>query len=94
SEPGTFKDHLLMMGDPHLFLEGMIIGCYAMHAHHGYIYIRGESPYAIRRVNEALDELYKAGLLGRNILGSGFDLDLTVHPGAGAYICGEETAML
>ena len=94
SEPGTLKDHVLMVGDPHMFVEGMMIGCYAMHSHHGYIYIRGESPHAIARVQAAIDELYKAKLLGRNILGSGFDLELTVHPGAGAYICGEETAML
>ena len=94
SEPGTFKDHLLMVGDPHMFLEGMIIGCFAMHSRHSYIYIRGESMYAIRRVQAAIDELYRNHLLGKNILGSGYDLDLTVHPGAGAYICGEETAML
>jgi NADH-quinone oxidoreductase subunit F len=94
SEPGTFKDHLIMLGDPHLFIEGVMIGCFAMHSHHGYIYIRGESQRAIHRVQAAVDELYKARLLGRNLLGSGFDLELTVHPGAGAYICGEETAML
>jgi len=94
SEPGTFKDHLLMLKDPHMFLEGVMIGCYSMHSHHGYIYIRGESWHAIRRVQEAVDELYKAKLLGKDISGSGFDLDLTVHTGAGAYICGEETAML
>ncbi|HKJ00068.1 MAG TPA: NADH-quinone oxidoreductase subunit NuoF [bacterium] len=94
SEPGTFKDHLIMLNDPHEFLEGMMIGCYAMNSHHGYIYIRGESQHAIKRVQQAIDELYKAKLLGKNILGGGFDLHLTVHPGAGAYICGEETAML
>ena len=94
SETGTFKDHLLMLGDPLMFLEGMMIGCFSMHSHHGYIYIRGESQHAIRRVQGAIDELYKAKLLGKNIRGSGYDLDFTVHPGAGAYICGEETAML
>lgn len=94
SEPGTFKDHLIMMKDPHMMLEGMMIGCYVMHSHHSYIYIRGESPKAIRNVEQAIAELHKAKLLGKNILGSGFDLELTVHPGAGAYICGEETAML
>ncbi|MDH5752422.1 MAG: NADH-quinone oxidoreductase subunit NuoF [Deltaproteobacteria bacterium] len=94
SEPGTFKDHYLLMNDPHLFLEGMILGCYALSCHHGYIYIRGESMYLIHRVRKAIDELYAEKLLGSNILGSGFDLDLTVHPGAGAYICGEETALL
>ncbi len=94
SEPGTFKDHLIMMKDPHMMLEGMMIGCHAMHSHHGYIYIRGESPKAIRNVEKAIAELHKAKLLGKNIQGSGFDLEITVHPGAGAYICGEETAML
>ncbi len=94
AEPGTLKDHVLMLGDPHMFIEGVMIGCYAMHSTHGYIYIRGESPHAIRRVQGAIDELYKGKLLGKNILGSGVDMDLTVHPGAGAYICGEETAML
>jgi NADH-quinone oxidoreductase subunit F len=94
SEPGTFKDHLLMMKDPHQFLEGMIIGCYALECHHGYIYIRGESQYAIKSQQKAIDEAYKAGLLGKNIMGKGYDLDMTIHPGAGAYICGEETALL
>jgi NADH-quinone oxidoreductase subunit F len=94
SEPGTFKDHLLFMKDPHQFLEGMMIGCYAVDCRHGYIYIRGESMYAIRRLQAAIDEAYKAKLLGKNILGKGFDLELTIHPGAGAYICGEETALL
>ncbi|MDH4248888.1 MAG: NADH-quinone oxidoreductase subunit NuoF, partial [Deltaproteobacteria bacterium] len=94
SEPGTFKDHFLLNKDPHLFLEGMILGCYALHCHHGYIYVRGESMSVIHHLNKSIQELYKAGLLGKNLLGSGFDLDLTVHPGAGAYICGEETALL
>lgn len=94
SEPGTFKDHLLLSGDPHMFLEGMIIGCYAMDCHHGYIYVRGESMWVIHRLQKAIDELYQAKLLGNKIMGSGFNLDLTIHPGAGAYICGEETALL
>jgi NADH-quinone oxidoreductase subunit F len=99
SEPGTFKDHLLMMRDPHQFLEGMIIGCQALDCHHGYIYVRGESQYAIRTLQAAIDEAYKAKLLGKSIMGkggmgNGFALDMTIHPGAGAYICGEETALL
>lgn len=94
SEPGTFKDHLLMLEDPHMFLEGMAIGCYTLGCHTGYIYIRGESVSAIHRVEGAIEEMYAAGLLGRNIFKSGYSLDLVVHPGAGAYICGEETALL
>ena len=94
SEPGTFKDHLIIMEDPHHFLEGMIMGCYAVDCNHGYIYVRGESQKAIHHLQQAIDELYSAKLLGKNILGSGFALDLTIHPGAGAYICGEETALL
>lgn len=94
SEPGTFKDHLIMQKDPHQFLEGMILGCYAVNCIHGYIYIRGESVRTIEHLQGAIDDLYKAKLLGKNILGSKYNLDLTVHPGAGAYICGEETALL
>ncbi|MDH4120454.1 MAG: NADH-quinone oxidoreductase subunit NuoF [Deltaproteobacteria bacterium] len=94
AEPGTFKDHFLINNDPHLFLEGMILGSYAIGCNHGYIYIRGRSVRPAQRINEAIEYLYKAGLLGKNILGSGFSLDLTVHRGAGAYICGEETALL
>ena len=94
SEPGTFKDHLLIQRDPFLFLEGMIIGCYALSCNHGYIYIRGESIPAARHLQAAIDTLYAEGLLGQNILGSGYDIDLTLHRGAGAYICGEETALL
>src|SRR5574341_1423847 len=93
-EPGTFKDHLLLMKDPHQFLEGMIIGCYALGCQHGYIYVRGESQYAIKNLQKAIDAAYDAKLLGENILGRGYDLELTIHPGAGAYICGEETALL
>ncbi len=93
SEPGTFKDRVLLEGDPNRVLEGMIIGAYAIGAHKAYIYIRGEYPMAIERVHAALDELRAAGLLGSNILGSGFDLEVEVRAGAGAYICGEETAL-
>lgn len=94
AEPGTFKDHLLINEDVHMFLEGMIVSCYAVDCHHGYIYIRGESMKSAKHLQQAIDELYKEGLLGKNILGTGYDLDMTVHRGAGAYICGEETALL
>ncbi|CAN5248836.1 NADH-quinone oxidoreductase subunit NuoF [soil metagenome] len=93
-EPGTCKDTPLMMADPHSLLEGVIISAYAIRAHFAVIYIRGELPHCIRRVQSAIREAYDAGYLGRDILGSGFDLDVLVHIGAGAYICGEETALL
>jgi NADH-quinone oxidoreductase subunit F len=94
SEPGTFKDRDIMRYIPHLLIEGMVIGAYAIGAHHGYIYIRGEYYREAGLLNEAIDEAYEKGYLGKNILGSGFDFDLTVHRGAGAYICGEETGLL
>jgi len=94
SEPGTFKDRDIMRYTPHLLIEGMVIGGYAIGAHHGYIYIRGEYTRETKLLNAAIDEAYAQGYLGKNILGSGFDFDLTVHRGAGAYICGEETALL
>lgn len=94
SEPGTCKDVPLMMASPHTLVEGTIIASYAINAHLAVLYIRGEVVHAIRRVQAAVAEAYAAGLLGRNILGSGYDLDIIVHAGAGAYICGEETALL
>ncbi len=94
SEPGTCKDMPLLMANPHVLVEGIIIGSYAIRANHAFIYIRGEVAHVVRRVQEAIAEAYKAGFLGKNILGKGFDLDLTLHVGAGAYICGEETALL
>ncbi|MDR3607461.1 MAG: NADH-quinone oxidoreductase subunit NuoF [Oligoflexia bacterium] len=94
SEPGTFKDRDIMRYTPHVLIEGMIIGAYAFGANNGYIYIRGEYVREAKLLNEAIDEAYKAGYLGKNILGSGFNFDLTVHRGAGAYICGEETGLL
>ncbi|MFD2784865.1 NADH-quinone oxidoreductase subunit NuoF [Hymenobacter rubripertinctus] len=94
SEPGTFKDRQLMAKLPHLLIEGMITGSYALGANTSYIYIRGELLYVLRILEKAIAEAYAAGLLGKNILGSGYDLDLYVHPGGGAYICGEETALL
>lgn len=93
-EPGTFKDRLLMDFDPHRLVEGCIISSYALKMRATYIYIRGELFHSIRRVEEAIQEAYKAGLLGKNILGTGWDHDMYVHPGAGAYICGEETALI
>jgi len=94
SEPGTCKDIPLLMASPHTLVEGAIISSYAINAHTAFIYIRGEVVHPIRRVRQAVQEAYDAGLLGKNILGSGYDLDIIVHAGAGAYICGEETALL
>ncbi len=94
SEPGTFKDREIMRWTPHLLIEGCILGSYAMRASHCYIYIRGEFVDIIRVVNQAVVEAYERGYLGKNIKGYGFDLDITVHLGAGAYIAGEETGML
>lgn len=94
SEPGTFKDRDIMRYTPHLLIEGMVIGGFAIGAHQGYIYIRGEYTREAKLLNQAIDEAYAKGYLGKNIMGSGFDFDLTVHRGAGAYICGEETALL
>jgi len=93
SEPGTFKDRVLLEGDPCRVLEGAIIGAYAIGAGRIYIYIRGEYPLAIERVDAALAELRAAGYLGENILGSGYCVDVEIRSGAGAYICGEETAL-
>ena len=94
SEPGACKDVPIMMANPHALIEGVIISSYAIRANHAFIYIRGEVPQAIRRVATAVREAEQAGLLGDNILGSGFSLRIVVHSGAGAYICGEETALL
>ncbi|MFW5420534.1 NADH-quinone oxidoreductase subunit NuoF [Nocardiopsis sp. CNT-189] len=94
SEPGTCKDIPLMMANPHALVEGVIISAYAIRSSHAFIYVRGEVLHVIRRLRQAVDEAREAGLLGTDILGSGFDLDVVVHAGAGAYICGEETALL
>jgi NADH-quinone oxidoreductase subunit F len=94
SEPGTFKDRLLMEEDPHQVIEGMILSAYALKCRDAYIYIRGEFYLGARILNTAIAEAYSKGFLGKNILGSGYDLDLTVHRGAGAYICGEETGLI
>lgn len=93
-EPGTFKDRLMMERAPHQLIEGMIISGFAVGSHKGYIYVRGEYKYPIECLEIAIKEAYAAGLLGKNILGSGFDFDLDVYAGAGAYICGEETALI
>jgi NADH-quinone oxidoreductase subunit F len=94
SEPGTCKDIPFMMANPHELIEGVIIAAYAIRASHAFIYVRGEVLHVLRRLQAAAREAREAGYLGENILGSGFDLELTVHGGAGAYICGEETALL
>jgi NADH-quinone oxidoreductase subunit F len=94
SEPGSFKDRYLMQYDPHSMIEGMIIAAYALGSNTGYIYTRGEYKYLIDIMDVALAECREAGLLGQNILGSGFDHNIHTHTGAGAYICGEETALL
>jgi NADH-quinone oxidoreductase subunit F len=94
SEPGTFKDRQWMERDPHQIIEGMILAAYAIGAHTAYIYIRGEFVLGAKILERALAEAYQAGYLGTNLLGSGFALDISVHRGAGAYICGEETALL
>jgi NADH-quinone oxidoreductase subunit F len=94
SEPGTFKDHLLMERNPHLLVEGCAIGCYAIGAKVAYIYIRGEFFHVQQVLERAIDEAYARGFLGKNIQGSGFDCDVYVHRGAGAYEAGEETALL
>ncbi|MBC2643142.1 MULTISPECIES: NADH-quinone oxidoreductase subunit NuoF [unclassified Rhodococcus (in: high G+C Gram-positive bacteria)] len=94
SEPGTCKDMPLLLATPHALVEGVIIAAYAIRAGHAFIYVRGEVVPVLRRLQAAVAEAYAAGYLGKNILGTGFDLELVVHAGAGAYICGEETALL
>ncbi|HTW27009.1 MAG TPA: NADH-quinone oxidoreductase subunit NuoF [Acetobacteraceae bacterium] len=94
SEPGTCKDRDIMRHDPHKLIEGALVASFAMGAHASYIYIRGEFYNEARNLQAAIDQAYAAGLIGRNACGSGFDFDLYLHRGAGAYICGEETALL
>ncbi|HZX03480.1 NADH-quinone oxidoreductase subunit NuoF [Kribbella sp.] len=94
SEPGTCKDIPLMMASPHTLVEGVIIASYAIRASAAFIYVRGEVLHVIRRLQQAVQEAKDAGYIGQNILGTGYDLDVIVHAGAGAYICGEETALL
>jgi NADH-quinone oxidoreductase subunit F len=94
SEPATFKDRYILVRDPHLMIEGIIICCYAIGCHDCYIYIRGEYTTQVKALQKAIDEAYAAGYLGEKVAGHDFKLDVTVHRGAGAYICGEETALL
>ena len=94
AEPGTFKDHMLLEQTPHLVLEGILLGAYGINSHHAFIYIRGEFKEGYKIFMRALDEARAAGLVGKNLFGTGYDLEVTVHRGAGAYICGEETALL
>ncbi len=93
-EPGTFKDRLIMEGDPHKLIEGMILAGYAVGAHKGYVYIRGEYKNSIETMKHAIEEARKNGYLGENIFNSGFSFDIKVNMGAGAYVCGEETALI
>src|SRR3954463_180292 len=94
SEPGTFKDKQILYKDPHQLIEGMVIACYANDVHLAYIYIRGEFVEGAKILNRALTEARAKNFLGKKILGSGYDLEIRVHRGAGAYICGEETGLI
>ena len=94
SEPATFKDHMLIEGDPHALIEGALICAYAIQADQVFIFVRGEFPLGIERLQAALNEAYAYGAVGADIFGRGWSVDIVVHPGAGAYICGEETALL
>jgi NADH-quinone oxidoreductase subunit F len=94
SEPATFKDRLLIERDPHQLVEGVVIAAYALQVARAFLYVRGEFALGLERVEQAVNEAYAHGALGRDIFGSGFSLDVVVHPGAGAYICGEETALI
>jgi NADH-quinone oxidoreductase subunit F len=94
SEPATFKDHLLIENDPHQLIEGVVIAAYALQVSQAFIFIRGEFAFGLERLTQALNEAYQHGAVGANIFDSGFSVDVVVHPGAGAYICGEETALL
>jgi NADH-quinone oxidoreductase subunit F len=94
SEPGTFKDRILMERDPHMMIEGMAIACYALNCHLSYIYIRGEYEFVANTVQKALDEAYEAKILGPSLLGKDYGLDMFIHLGQGAYICGEETSLI
>jgi NADH-quinone oxidoreductase subunit F len=94
SEPGTCKDMPLLLANPHMLIEGVVITCFGIRSHLAFIYVRGEVLHIVRRLQAAVAEAYDNGLLGKDIFGTGFDLDVVVHAGAGAYICGEETALL
>jgi NADH-quinone oxidoreductase subunit F len=94
AEPGTFKDRMLIENVPHLVLEGMLLGTYGVGSHHAFIYIRGEFKEGFSTFTRAVEEARAAGFLGKNVFGSGYDVEVTIHRGAGAYICGEETGLL
>ena len=94
SEPATFKDHMLLENDPHQIVEGALITAYAVRAARAFVYVRGEFALGLERMTAAVNEAYERGFIGPNILGSGWSIDLVVHPGAGAYICGDETGLL
>jgi NADH-quinone oxidoreductase subunit F len=94
SEPGTCKDMPLLLANPHVLLEGIVITCFAIRSNLAFVYVRGEVLHIVRRLQAAVAEAYREGLLGKDLFGAGFDLDVVVHAGAGAYICGEETALL
>lgn len=94
SEPGTFKDRQIFQYDPHLLIEGIICSSYAMNAHDAYIYVRGEYKWFIDRLNEAIKEAYDAGIIGEKVMGHDYRMDITVHRGGGAYICGEKSALI
>ncbi|GAH98310.1 unnamed protein product, partial [marine sediment metagenome] len=93
-DPGAFMNRSVLEGDPHAVLEGMLIAAYTIGATHGYIYCRAEYPLALERLNIALAKMKEYGLLGANILGSGFNFDIEIKEGAGAFVCGEETALM
>ena len=93
-DPGAFMDRSILEGDPHSVIEGMLICGYAIGAKRGYVYVRAEYPLAVERLDRAIKDAREAGLLGRDILGSGFDFDIEIRIGAGAFVCGEETALL
>ncbi|GAI25657.1 unnamed protein product, partial [marine sediment metagenome] len=93
-EPGTFKDRLILEGDPYRIIEAMAIAGYAVGAEYGYIYIRGEYGLSIKRINLAINKARESNFLGKNILGTNFSFDIEIREGAGAYICGDETALM
>ena len=92
-DPGAFMDRSILEGDPHSIIEGMMLGGYAIGASKGYVYVRAEYPIAVERLGNAIDQARKAGILGENVMGSGFSFDLEIRIGAGAFVCGEETAL-
>src|SRR3989442_4329456 len=94
SEHATFKDHMLIERNPHQIIEGVLITAYAINAKQAFIYVRGEFALGLERITRALNEAYAHGAVGHDIFGSGFSIDVVIHPGAGAYICGDETGLL